>query len=69
MGRDLYANTIAMHEWADRWLVDKQKKPLVLRHISCGNSLQSELVCGECEGPLKPKNVTYDRELRRRKAG
>ncbi len=68
-GRDLYANTIAMHEWADRWLIDKGKKPLLLRHKSCDKPFRSELVCSECEQPLKPADVSYERQLRRRKAG
>ncbi len=68
-GRDLYPNTIAMHEWADRWLIDKGREPLLLRHKSCNKRLHSELVCSGCEEPLKPGEVTYDRELRRRKAG
>jgi len=68
-GRDLYANTIAMHEWADRWLIDKGKKPLLLRHRPCDKPFQSELVCSECEQALKPADVSYDGELRRRKAG
>ena len=68
-GRALYANTIAMHEWADRWLIDKSKKPLLLRHKSCDKTFQSELVCAECEQVLEPADVSYERDLRVRKAG
>ena len=69
MGRDLYANTIAIHEWADRWLIEKGKEPLLLRHSPCNNALRSELVCSECDQALAPTDVSYERELRQRKAG
>jgi hypothetical protein len=65
----LYANTIAMHEWADRWLIGKGNKPLILRHKICNEIFQSELVCNVCEQALKASDVSYDRHLRRRKAG
>ena len=68
-GMDLYANTIAMHEWANRWLIVKGKEPLLLRHTLCNKLFQSELVCSACEKPLKPSDVSYGRELRQRKAG
>ena len=67
-GRDLYANTIAMHEWGDHWLTDKGKEPLLLSHKPCNQRLRSELVCSACEGLLEPGDVSYDRELRQRKA-
>jgi len=67
-GRDLYANTVAMHEWANRWLIDKGKEPLRLRHAPCNKPFRSELVCSACEKPLKAADVSYDRELRQRKA-
>jgi DNA-binding HxlR family transcriptional regulator len=60
-GRELYANTIAMHEWANRWLIDKGKEPLLLLHTPCDKPFRSELVCSACEKPLKPANVSYDR--------
>ena len=69
MGRDLYPNTIAMHEWADRWLIDEGKEPLRLRHKSCNKPFKSEIVCSACKQPIEPGDVSYDRELRRRKAG
>jgi DNA-binding HxlR family transcriptional regulator len=68
-GRGLYANTIAMHEWADRWLIDKDKQPLLLRHKICDKPFESELTCSHCELPLTVGDVSYERELRRRKAG
>jgi DNA-binding HxlR family transcriptional regulator len=66
-GRDLYAYTIAMHEWANRWLIEKGKEPLLLHHTPCDRTFESELVCSECEGALTPPDVSYSRELRHRK--
>jgi DNA-binding HxlR family transcriptional regulator len=60
MGRDLYAHTITIHEWADRWLVSPGEAPLDLTHLPCGNPLVSELVCSECEAPLVARHVSFD---------
>lgn len=68
-GRDLYANTIAMHEWANRWLIDDDREPVLLRHKPCDRRFKSEIVCSVCEEALIPSDVSYNRELRQRKAG
>jgi DNA-binding HxlR family transcriptional regulator len=67
-GRDLFANTIAMHEWANRWLIKKGKEPLELRHLPCSKPFSSELVCNFCETPIRPADVSYKLALRQRKA-
>jgi DNA-binding HxlR family transcriptional regulator len=68
-GRDLYANTIAMHEWANRWLIKKGREPLNLRHLPCNKLFRSELVCSSCHCPISPADVSYNTDLRQRKAG
>jgi len=68
MGRDLYSHTITIHEWADRWLIDEGESPLYLRHIPCGEPLVSEVVCSECEQPLIPSEVSFDKEPKHREA-
>lgn len=61
-GRDFYKQTLAIHEWANRWLVEPGKEPLLLRHRPCGAVLRAEVVCSSCEHELDPHDVTY-REL------
>ena len=68
MGRDLYSHTITIHEWADRWLIGEGDAPLLLQHLPCGKRLTSEVVCSECEVPLKPQDVKYETEQRKREA-
>ena len=66
-GRDLFANTIAMHEWANRWLIEDGREPILLHHVPCSRDFRSELVCSECEGLLEPSDISFDRELPRRR--
>jgi len=59
MGKDLYAHTVAIHEWADRWLLGPGESPLKLEHLPCGSPLVSEVVCSECGEVLQPQDVSY----------
>ena len=58
-GRDLYLPTIALHEWANRWLVKKNDRAVTIIHRPCGNELITETVCNHCDVLLKPSNVSY----------
>jgi len=53
---------VMMHEWANRWIVDRDRQPLVLIHKPCGQRLDSRMICSECRGTLRPEDVAYDRE-------
>jgi DNA-binding HxlR family transcriptional regulator len=59
-GADLYVHALQVHEWAERWLLKEGERPLLLTHRPCGSPLHSEVVCSECEKPLKPREVTYE---------
>lgn len=58
-GRDIYKQTLAIHEWANRWLVEPGREPLVLHHKACDTDLHGEVVCSHCEQVLDPHEVTY----------
>ncbi len=60
-GRELYPVALAMHDWANRWIVDRKNPPLRLYHKPCGKRLVTEVVCGRCGEVLKPTDVDYDR--------
>jgi DNA-binding HxlR family transcriptional regulator len=58
-GRALYPQTIAIHEWANRWIIEPGKEPLLLTHLPCNTPLHGEVVCSECEQVLDPHDVSY----------
>ena len=58
-GRDLYAPTLAMHEWGSRWLIRDKESSLVLHHQVCDQSFESEIVCSECDGRVVPSDIAY----------
>lgn len=68
-GRDLYKVSLAMHEWANRWIIRDGPKPLILHHKPCGSELKLETVCGECGEELAPGDVSFEREERQAKSG
>ncbi len=61
-GRDLYPMALAMHEWANRWIVEGPGRPLMLTHIPCASALRARLVCGECGEALQPADVRFERD-------
>jgi DNA-binding HxlR family transcriptional regulator len=61
-GQDLYLVAVTMHEWANRWIVDRDRQPLVLLHKPCGKRMHSRMVCSECGETLRAEDVAYDRD-------
>ncbi len=59
-GKDLYPTIVAMHEWANRWLVKDRDKPLRLNHSICSRRLAPTMVCSACDAPLKPGEVAFE---------
>jgi len=62
-GRDLYPQTLAIHEWADRWLIKKGTSPLILTHLPCNKLFVSEIVCSHCAQPLIAAEVLFQKEV------
>jgi len=58
-GRDLYPHTIALHDWANRWLIEPGKEPLHLQHLPCDKRFHGEASCSECDVVLHPHDVSY----------
>jgi DNA-binding HxlR family transcriptional regulator len=46
-GRDLLPVIVALRQWRDRWAVDNDGPPLVMRHNGCGAPVHAELCCVE----------------------
>ncbi len=58
-GRDLYPYVVALHDWANRWLVEPGKGALLLQHTPCNTALRGEIICSHCQLTLYPQDVTY----------
>lgn len=63
-GQELYPTAITIHEWANKWLLDSSEQFLKLQHILCNTSLVPELLCSECEEPLRPRDITFNHEIK-----
>jgi len=60
-GRDVFALTILLVQWAERWLAPR-RTPLVLRsHRPCGRPLVAVVTCSACGEELLPRRVSFDR--------
>jgi DNA-binding HxlR family transcriptional regulator len=57
-GRDFFGVLAAMVSWGDRWLTDDGGVPVVLHHRACGHDAHAEVVCSECQAPLRASDVT-----------
>ena len=58
-GADLYIHALQVHEWAERWLLEQDDRPLLLEHKPCRSPLTSEAVCSECGERLEVWEVSY----------
>ncbi|CAN5504966.1 helix-turn-helix domain-containing protein [soil metagenome] len=52
-GRALFPVVLTMWDWADKWLKDRRRAPLQLRHRDCGEPVRLTLKCDQCGGPLE----------------
>lgn len=64
-GRELYPIAVSMHEWANRWIVEEERRPLRLIHKPCATPLRSRMICSECGEQLRPADVYFDRDQER----
>jgi len=58
-GVDCYAVTVAIYEWADRWVRSRYKPPVALIHAACGQPFWPDLSCRHCRGRIQP-SVMFD---------
>lgn len=57
-GSDLFGVIMAINAWGDRWLAGEAGAPVTLRHTTCGHDLRPEVVCQECQQPVRRGDVT-----------
>jgi DNA-binding HxlR family transcriptional regulator len=58
-GFDLYALTVMLMRWGDRWLSEKGP-PLVLTHKTCGKPFEAQITCSGCGEAIDPHEVKYE---------
>jgi DNA-binding HxlR family transcriptional regulator len=59
-GVDAYAITVAIHEWADKWVRGRYKSPVKLIHGACGEPFWPALACLGCHAPISAATVGLD---------
>ena len=51
-GRDMFAVTLQMLQWGDRWIFGEGREPSRLVHVPCGEHLRSVVKCRACHEPV-----------------
>ena len=59
--RDVFPLTIALVQWADRWLGPRRTPPMLRRHRACGQPLRALVTCSRCAAELLPRRVAFER--------
>ena len=59
--RDVFPLTIALVQWADRWLGPRRAPPMLRRHRACGQPLRALVACSRCAAELLPRRVAFER--------
>lgn len=49
-GRDLYGVIVSIQAWADVWLPDRYRSPVLLIHRACGHEFRPRTLCALCGG-------------------
>lgn len=58
-GTGIYAITLAIMAWGDRWLAGEEGPPLLLRHETCGHRLHPVVCCSHCGQEVHGRDITY----------
>lgn len=59
-GRDLYPVIVLLLQWGERWTAPEPGARLRLRHRTCGNALDAEIVCRACGGAVRSGDVDWE---------
>lgn len=58
-GRDLLPVLLTLWRWGDRWY-GGDEPPVELRHHTCGERTEADIVCGVCREPLEWRDLRVD---------
>ena len=56
-GLDLYPVIMSIVHWGDIHLSGDEGRPLLHRHLACGHDFDPVMVCSECAGVVRPREV------------
>lgn len=57
MGRDYYQVLLALKQWGDTWLAEKEGPPVTLIHATCGHEVTPVLTCSACGEAIAPRTI------------
>jgi DNA-binding HxlR family transcriptional regulator len=57
-GRELFGAIVVLMRWGDKHLPNPGGPPIVLRHQTCGESIDPRLICAHCGDEITARNVT-----------
>jgi DNA-binding HxlR family transcriptional regulator len=58
MGSELHGPLMMMMAWGDRWRADGHP-PMLVKHLSCGNVTEPQVVCNRCGKPVLAYAMKY----------
>jgi DNA-binding HxlR family transcriptional regulator len=59
-GIDLWPVIMTLLQWGDRYYLEDDGAPVVVRHRDCGGAITSHLTCDKCGAELGPRNVVAE---------
>jgi len=59
--RDVFPLTIALVQWADRWLPVRRAPPMTRIHRACGHPLHALVACSHCDAELEARHVRVEK--------
>jgi DNA-binding HxlR family transcriptional regulator len=59
-GIDLWPVIMTLLQWGDRYYLEDDGPPIVVRHRDCGGAITSHLTCDKCGAELGPRNVVAE---------
>ncbi len=59
-GQATYPYFLTLQQWGDKWCDPNGKgKPMRVTHDDCGHSLHGQVICSECAGVLRAREVQF----------
>jgi DNA-binding HxlR family transcriptional regulator len=61
-GLDLWPVLHALMQWGDRYLMDEDERPLIVRHRDCGGELDDRRICTRCGQAVELRDLRAERQ-------
>ncbi|MGO9157661.1 winged helix-turn-helix transcriptional regulator [Mycobacterium sp.] len=60
-GNDFLGSLLTAMHWGDRWCGDSNQPPVMVKHLTCGAKMHTDMSCDHCGKPVAAREVTFDR--------